>query len=508
MLTDKIFTIEKMTMNSYINAIKSEDIRIDQAVQRQYRFDKWKGEKANNLIWSVVSGLVYVPNIIIADQIIDKTENVYDTYIVDGMQRSLTLYYFKEGFFKTTNNCKNPFVRYTRKLKDKHGKYIRDKYGKIIQEETVFDMRNKAYKDFPEELKHRFNNCDISVCHFFNCTKEQVSDLVYIYNSHIGMTSSQKGLTNIPRFAEKIKEIKNDSRFLIEGTMLTESEKMNGIWERVINETAMAICHFDDWKQNSTTVFKWMNENARLEDYEKVERYFNELEICSDKLKSPEIAELFTSKNLFVWIMLYDKAVKLGVNNISFGEFLNAFVCSLKYQKVNEEDWETIDSDRYTKSKNLINRKLTYLETLMREYLDVKEEVEECSVQEDTYKEIEINDKNTDVSAEETVEKQSVIEFVKNNVYEGKNIDEDDIGYYEEDLDVLTLDVDNNSPLLEPDNHNSLVGIVAYSYKRDERLDEWFVDFFSRNNTYIKDQKENYTYMVNDFESYLNNNAA
>ncbi len=49
-----------------------------------------------------------------------------------------------------------------------------------------------------------------------------------------------------------------------------------------------------------------------------------------------------------------------------------------------------------------------------------------------------------------------------------------------------------------------MIGIVAYSYKEDLVLDEWFLDFFNRQKTYIKNQKENYTYMKEDFDKYVN----
>ena len=65
------------------------------------------------------------------------------------------------------------------------------------------------------------------------------------------------------------------------------------------------------------------------------------------------------------------------------------------------------------------------------------------------------------------------------------------------------MDIDNNSPLLNPENYNSLIGIIAYSYKRDVALDDWFINFFNDHKTYIKNQKENYTYMKMDFDKYV-----
>ena len=70
---------------------------------------------------------------------------------------------------------------------------------------------------------------------------------------------------------------------------------------------------------------------------------------------------------------------------------------------------------------------------------------------------------------------------------------------YKEDLDIVTLDVDNNSKLLDELNRKSLIAIIAYAYKIDENIDDWFKDYFNRNNAYETDQKRNYLHMRNDF---------
>ena len=67
------------------------------------------------------------------------------------------------------------------------------------------------------------------------------------------------------------------------------------------------------------------------------------------------------------------------------------------------------------------------------------------------------------------------------------------------------MEVDNSSKLLEPGNINSLLAVIAYSIENelDEEIPAWMMSFFKRNNTYIKDQKENYTYMVHDLSEVL-----
>ena len=44
--------------------------------------------------------------------------------------------------------------------------------------------------------------------------------------------------------------------------------------------------------------------------------------------------------------------------------------------------------------------------------------------------------------------------------------------------------------------------MVAYSYQNDVSLDDWFVDFFKRNDSYLFDQKQNYESMKKDFAEF------
>ena len=63
-------------------------------------------------------------------------------------------------------------------------------------------------------------------------------------------------------------------------------------------------------------------------------------------------------------------------------------------------------------------------------------------------------------------------------------------------------DRDNNTLLLDKENRKSLLAMVAYSYQNDVSLDDWFVDFFKRNDSYLFDQKQNYESMKKDFEEF------
>lgn len=475
MLREKKYTLETMTCGQYLNKMKKEDIKIDQDVQRGFCSNQ---EMVDDLIYSAVSNFIYIPNLIIADQIMEN--NTHQTYVADGGQRSSILFEFRYRGLKTKEIFTDSIIPYMKKKKDSSGDYVRDEYGNIVKEEAEFDLKNKCYNDLPEELKDRFNEMVFHVCHYYDCTREEVSEIIKKYNNHTAMTVAQKAFTNAAKIAPQINKLVEKSSFLKNGTMLTESEKRKGIWKRAVAEAMMGVCHYNEWRQNPKSIFKFLNNNATKEDFTKIEKYFEELDSCSDKLDSPDVAKLFTSKNFFIWIMFFDRAMKLHITTEQFKEFLEKFVSTLKFNEVSGKTWEEIDSNRHAKSKVSIEEKLNYLESLLKEYFcaeDIKE-----------------------------IEEENTLDFIHKCVSE--DVLEEDISLYKEVLYDLTVEVDNNSKLLQSENTKSLLAIIAYSFIYDKYIDEWFVDFFCRENTYKEDQEENYTYMVKDLENYLSKNAA
>ena len=197
----------------------------------------------NALIYTALSRNIYIPNVILAEE--KKKNGTKQTYVVDGGQRTETLYRFKYEGYKITRNLRNYLIPYNKKKVDENSEYIRDEYGNIESEIELFDIRNKTYDDLPDELKSKFNSCPITTAIYQDCTTEETSELVLLYNNHMGMNVSQKSLTYIGKYAEEIKRIKDANRFLKDCTSLTEADKKKGLWKRVISECVMAVKHFE-----------------------------------------------------------------------------------------------------------------------------------------------------------------------------------------------------------------------------------------------------------------------
>ena len=410
------YRIEPMSVGQYLSEVKKENIKIDQAVQREFC---WSPEMMNALLYSAISRKIYIPNFILAEE--KKKNGTKQTYVVDAGQRTETLYQFKYEGYRITKNLRSYLIPYNKKKVDENGEFIRDEYGDIECEIEMFDIRNKTYEELPDELKSKFNGCPLTMAIYQDCTTEETAELVLLYNNHMGMNVSQKSLTYVGKFAEEIKRIKNTNRFLKDATALTENDKKNGLWERVVSECVMSVKHFENWKKTPKDMCNYLNNNSSIEEYKHIEKYFNRIAPYADKLENPEVSKLFTTKNMFIWMMLFDRFDKLNISDDRFGEFLKEFVSNLYKKEVN------------------------------------------------------------------------VLEFVRENVKE--DVDLEDIRFYEEMLNDYTVEVDNNSKLLEKHNNPSLIAIVGYAVENEIDLDEWIVNWFKANKMYLLNQKKNFLHM-------------
>ena len=272
------YRIEPLSVGQYLDGINNEDTKIDQAVQRSFC---WNKEMMNSLIYSALSRKIYIPNLILAEE--KREDGTKQTYVVDGGQRTESLYQFKYCGYKITNNLRTYMIPYRKKKMDENGNILRDEYGNIQYEMDEFDIRRKTYDDLPDELKNKFDGCPLTTVVYQDCTTEQTSELVMLYNNHVGMNVSQKSLTYVGKYADEIKRIKDTSRFLMDCTVLTENEKRKGIWERVISESVMAVYHFEYWKKVPKDMCSYLNQHSSKEEHQNCRIIYIKKSICLDE---------------------------------------------------------------------------------------------------------------------------------------------------------------------------------------------------------------------------------
>ena len=399
----------------------------------------------------------YISPIILAE------EDSGQIHIVDGGSRTAAFQMIRFGNYKIKSSVENPIIPYK--------KLVKDENGKIKFEDAEFDIRNKTFDQFPKELQKKFDEYQIETVIHEHCNKEKIATYMIRYNTRKNFTANQKQFLYVPKFAEQIRDITKRS-FFINNCDIKDSDKENGILERTITESVMVINYKDNWSKNGKKLATYINDNASEEQFEKLNNNIARLEnIVTDDTKS-----LFNAKDSFIWFAFFEKFTELGFDDNKFADFLRAFVNGLRNKSVDGKLFDKVDEVGSTKDKSVILSKLHILETLMYEFLNInKEDLKEIDV----------------------------LEFIKENV--NSEINNDDIELYNDCLDSMTVELDQNNRLLNKQNKPSLLAVVAYACDEDKDyyMEEWFEKFANNHNTYILNQKENFKMMKDSFENYL-----
>ena len=432
------------TMEQYTKNVSEGYITNDADTQRN---PAWK---------PIVDGLAvtiltddYISPIILAE------EDSGQVHIVDGGSRTAAFQMIRFCNYKIKSSVENPIIPYK--------KLVKNENGKTKFEDAEFDIRNKTFEQFPKELQKKFDEYQIETVIHEHCDKELISMYMKRYNERKNFSANQKLFLYVPKFAEQIRYITKRS-FFINNCDINDSDKENGILERIITESVMITNYIDKWNKNGKKLATYINDNATEEQFEKLNNNIARLEnIVTDNTKL-----LFNARDSFIWFALFDKFTQTGFDDVEFGRFLTAFVDGLRDKCVDGKQFDRVDDTGSTKDKANIIAKLHILETLMNEYLHIEE-----------------------------VEEITPLDFIKENV--DSDITEEDIvdykQFYEDDVKI---EVDNSSKLLDDKNTNSMLALIAYVMNSNIKINvfkKWLINFFEENNTYNVDQKSNYIFM-------------
>lgn len=442
------------TLDMYLKKNRKGDIDNNADVQRNF---VWNNEQINELVVTVLTD-DYIPPIILGE------ESNSRLHIVDGGQRTAALIKYRYGNHKITSSIENSIIPYKKRMENG---------GKIIYEDALFDIKNKTFEKLPDELKEKFDEYQIETVIHESCDSSIISRYIKRYNNHVAMNTEQKAFTYIDKFASRIRELLN-SRFFVECNNYSEKDKTKGTVERIVVETMMCMNHFDNWKTQIKQACKYLNDHATEEEFETFADNLHRLE----KIITEDIKNIFNKKDSFIFLTLFDKFARLGLDDEKFAEFLREFQWKLRPVKRNEKEllFDEIDKDASTKDKQVISDKLYMLENMMLDFLHID---------------------NTNYS-------QSNIElFIAQNLDMDVETVQVDMNFYNESLnELLDHTVKIDSKLRDEANRPSLLAMMVYSYKEDKDLDEWMTKYAKQNNTYFVDQKKNFLHMKNTFEQY------
>lgn len=438
-------------------------------------------------------------------------------WLIDGKQRSTNLKDYLEDGFAVSKNVQRYMIEYQTDKTDEDGNVILNEDGFPIPESKTFDIRGKKFSQLPEELQDKFKDYQVPVMLNLNCTKKDIAYDIARFNRCRPMNVSQSGWLGLEEsYAEYVDKILKMDFFKVDcdKSSYSNTNIKNGSLRRVIIEAIMTskyLSHFDkDFGKMCIYLTENANESVFIDFYLTLEKLFNVLK--------GDTSDIFNNKNSFLWFALFDKFIEYGVEDDKFNDFIQEFKETLHSKEIDGVTYDCLNGQKGTKDRSSVTKRFNHLLTLMREYLHIEDSVEESEsdiIKDDLFdtEVVEESDDKKPIIAEVTeysaignkeiervsgeVVDKDTLEFVKMCVDD--DVTDADILDYEEDLDVVTLDVDNNSKLLDGVNHKSLIALIAYAYKIDEDIDDWFKDYFKRTNTYEIDQKRNYLHMRNDF---------
>ena len=461
------YRTDKYSLYSLLEDKKNGDINCRYILQRKPF--QWTNEEVNRYLCRILSGLP-IPEIIICEQTI---RSILVSYLIDGLQRLSYAEAFKEGHITIGQlGAERHLIEYRDYVKDENGERVFDEYGLPIFEIKVCDVIGKKYKDLPDELKKRFNNFNINVTKFFNCTDQQIADHIRDYNNHAGMNKEQGGLTKISTDAAmKIKNISDKNPFFKNCGKFTDSNRTKGKLERVVAESLMLMFYRNDWKSNLDKIYQHINENATDNQFDTLNtRLSNLAEVVGEEKK---VNSLFTITTTPMWMAVFNEFSKYDIDSSRFVEFLNAYIDELKDREIDGVSMNSFEH-KQTKQKTTIIGKIDLIVKLMREYLHIEE-------------------------IKPITKEEFISETVDLSIEEVKK----DMDLYEDSLnDLERTRIKYDSKLLDDENRLSLLAMIAYSYKNDIDLEEWMEQYDSKNNTYLINQKNNFLHMQQDLNQY------
>lgn len=458
---------DRISIASIIKKIDKHTIRFDHPLQRES--DQWSPSMKGNLVSDILQGNKLHP-LIFAEQIINGVPIIWD---LDGKQRCTNAYSYSKNGYKVSKNIRRWMIKYQTTEKDEKGNDVLDENGFPIAVNAEFDIRGKRFSDLPEELRDRFLDYSFNYDQYLNCSEEDIGYHIERYNDGKAMTSPQKGIMKLgTEYAELVKSISNMPFFKDMGGYKV-SEFKNGAIHRVVVESIMAANYMDKWNKFDE-MCKYIKENSDVSVFDNFEDMVERLE----KVVTDDTSDMFDSKDSFLWFGLFARFIKSSDDDKKFIEFMTEFVQSLHSKSINGVSFDNILECKNTKDKGIVTKKMNHLEQLMNEYLKIET-----------------------VNVDKKI--VSPVDFIADVIDVDKEVIEEDIEVYEDDLNTL-LDntVKIGAKLRDKENRLSLLAMVAYAYKVDSDLDNWFAQY-AKTDKYFVDQKKNFLHMKQDFEQYL-----
>lgn len=348
---------DKLCIASITKKMKQDIIRFDHPLQRES--EQWNLIMRSNFISDILQGNP-IPSLVFAEQVVNNIGIIWD---IDGKQRCSNVYKYRNDGYRLSKNIRRWKIEYQTPLLDENGNKVFDKNNLPVYENKICDIRGKRYSDLPEELKDKFDDYNFEIVQYLNCGSEDIAYHIARYNEGKPMTASQKGITMIgEEYASIVKNITNMPFFKDIGGYKV-SEFKNGTINRVIVESIMTINFLNDWKKKLEDMCEFIKDNASIDHFDDFENIIHRIE----RVITDEVAEMFDSKDSFLWFGLFSEFIKLEKEDRLFINFMTEFSKSLHTLKINNISFDDLNV-KSTKDKNIIINKMNHLKLLMNQF--------------------------------------------------------------------------------------------------------------------------------------------
>ena len=354
---------DKMSISSLKKKIENYTLRFDHPLQRES--EQWTNPMKGNLIFDILQGNP-LPALIFAEQVVNGIAVIWD---LDGKQRCTNAVNYVNNAFRISKKVRRGIISYQTIEKDEDGKIVCDENGFPKTEQVEFDIRNRYFRDLPEELQDKILDYNFEITQYINCSSDDIAYHIARYNDGRPMNTQQKGLINLgEKYASIVKGITALPFFKEMGNYNVKTEYRNGTIDRVVVESIMTTNFLDDWIKDQSEMCSFLKENATMETFEDFEDMVDRLTHVANE----DMLSQFNSKNSFLWFGLFGRFVNLGEDDKKFVEFMAEFSRSLHSKQINGESFDELcDKTSSTKDKNVVVSKITKLNDLMMDYLGV-----------------------------------------------------------------------------------------------------------------------------------------
>ena len=348
-----------MTVTSYVDSVHNGDWCLEFSGQRLS--GQWSNPQKGTLIETMLQGY-QIPALVVCEQ--KMKDGFAVNWIIDGMQRTSVLDEFLADGFAVARNIERPIISYQIRKKDEKGRVLLEN-GIPVFETAEFDIRNKKFSAFPEELQKKIKDYPLTFEMYLGCTAEDVEYHIRRYNGGKPMNQNQKGQTHLGQeFAFLVnEELKRP--FFKNGYKM--SEYVNASVNRVVDDAVMVINFCEDWKQNPVYLCKYLHDNATAEMFEEIGELADRMDaVLSDATRE----EVTRQTDSFIFFAAFKRFTEFGLPDSRFEDFMSAFVNGLKEKPVNGESYFVRDSakNRATRNKRIVLGKIRQIFSLMNEF--------------------------------------------------------------------------------------------------------------------------------------------